>query len=66
MECLECKKMNNMFGTTKFNGDISNWDVSNVYTMRYMFRRAENFNRISNWNVSMLKLWIVCLKCYKI
>ena len=26
-----------MFYNSKFNSDISNWDVSNVRDMRYMF-----------------------------
>ena len=37
----------------KFNRDISNWDVSNVTNMSYMFYGCTNFNQdISNWNVS--------------
>ena len=35
-----------------FNGDISNWDVSNVIDMEYMFSDAYNFNQdLSNWEV---------------
>ena len=35
-----------------FNGDISQWDVSKVENMSYMFNRSK-FNRdISKWNVS--------------
>ena len=26
-----------MFDSSKFNGDISNWNVENVANMRYMF-----------------------------
>ena len=34
-------------------GDISNWDVSNVTNMRWMFYRAHSFNQpLNNWNVS--------------
>ena len=41
-----------MFSGSKFNGDISNWDVSNVTDMGYMFYES-NFNGdISNWDVS--------------
>ena len=29
--------MSALFSDSKFNGDISNWDVSNVEIMRYMF-----------------------------
>ena len=38
---------------TKFNGDISNWDVSRVNTFDGMFNNAQKFNQnIGNWNVS--------------
>ena len=37
---------------TKY-GDISNWDVSNVKDMYYMFNTARSFNQpLNNWNVS--------------
>ena len=36
-----------------FNGDISEWDVSSVEDMRYMFKDATSFNgNISDWDVS--------------
>ena len=46
--------MNNMFcGADLFNGDVSQWDVSNVTDMCYMFYYAESFNGdVSQWNVS--------------
>jgi surface protein len=35
------------------NGDISNWDVSNVTNMSQMFRNNWGFNQdISSWDVS--------------
>lgn len=41
--------MSNMFEFSKFNSDISNWDVSNVTNMDGMFWKSQ-FNRdISNW-----------------
>ena len=44
--------MSAMFSESKFNGDISKWDVSNVQDMSAMFYDS-NFNRdISNWNIS--------------
>ena len=47
--------MYHMFYHSKFNGDISNWDVSNVIDMESMFEYSK-FNRcISNWDVSNVK-----------
>ena len=45
--------MSGLFKGTRFNGDISNWNVSNVTDMRWMFYMCESFNQdISNWDVS--------------
>ena len=45
--------MSNLFDYLDFNGDISQWDVSNVTNMYEMFFGCENFNQdISQWNVS--------------
>ena len=41
-----------MFEYSKFNGDISNWNVSNVEDMKYMFVESQFNGDISNWNVS--------------
>jgi len=39
--------------TLDINQDISNWDVSNVTDMRYMFSEAYAFNQpLGNWDVS--------------
>ena len=50
--------MSGIFEHSEFtgeNGDISNWDVSNVKDMHHMFNESE-FNRdISKWNVSNVK-----------
>ena len=44
-----------------FNRDISNWDVSSVTDMSYMFNES-NFNGdISNWDVSSVTNMIICL-----
>ena len=40
-----------------FNGDISNWDVSNVISMRSMFSGCEKFNcDIRDWDVSNVNI----------
>ena len=45
--------MEGLFGDFDFNGNISNWDVSNVKDMSAMFWRCKNFNQdISRWDVS--------------
>ena len=37
-------------------GEISNWDVSNVTNMRWMFANASSFNQpLNKWNVSNVK-----------
>lgn len=46
-----------MYGMFKcansFNADLSNWDVSNVIDMCYMFYYAMSFKSdLSKWNVS--------------
>ncbi|TSE10131.1 BspA family leucine-rich repeat surface protein [Aquimarina algiphila] len=41
------------YGVSYFNGDIGDWDVSNVTDMGGMFYRAISFNQdIGGWNVS--------------
>jgi surface protein len=40
-----------MFEYSKFNGDISNWDVQNVTNMSNMFNNTKFNGNISNWNV---------------
>ena len=44
----------NMFYKTKtFDSNLSNWDVSEMTSLRYMFNKAYSFNGdISNWDVS--------------
>jgi surface protein len=45
--------MQAMFANSSFNGDVSNWDTSNVRDMSYMFSETQNFNGdISRWNTS--------------
>ena len=41
----------------KFNCDLSDWNVSNVKDMTYMFTVCENFKGkgLENWDVSKVK-----------
>ena len=41
-----------MFIDTQFNGDISNWDVSNVTDMASMFWSSPFNGNLSSWEVS--------------
>ena len=45
--------MAEVFYELDFNGDISQWDVSNVTDMSFMFSSCKSFNQdISKWDVS--------------
>ena len=45
--------MHSIFLNSRFNGDISNWDVSRVTYMSHMFGLTTAFNGdISTWNVA--------------
>ena len=46
------KNMYCMFRNSRFNGDISKWDVSNVRNMNEMFYRSIFNGDISDWDVS--------------
>ncbi|MBL4707980.1 MAG: BspA family leucine-rich repeat surface protein [Flavobacteriales bacterium] len=40
-------------GASKFNGDLSNWDVSSITSFSHIFLDATLFNQdLSNWNVT--------------
>lgn len=43
------------FENRNFNGDISDWDVSNARTMKGMFMRSGFAGDISKWDVSKVK-----------
>ena len=45
--------MSQLFENTNFNGNISDWDVSNVKNMGFLFSGLSDFNdNVSNWDVS--------------
>ena len=45
--------MSSLFSHTDFQGDISQWDVSSVEDMNFMFNNCPNFNcDLSKWVVS--------------
>ena len=48
--------MSYLFKGIEFNGNISQWNVSNVIYMNNMFKESELFNQdIGNWDVSNVK-----------
>ena len=58
IDTSEITDMSYMFTYSKFNGDISNWDVSNVKNMQEMFYNSKFSGKngdISKWDVSNVK-----------
>ena len=49
------KNMFSMFYGSEFNGDISDWDVSNVEVMSNMFSNSKFDGDLSKWNVQKVK-----------
>ena len=53
LDTSEITDMSDLFTYSLFNGDISNWNTSNVTHMSYMFSSAKSFNQaLNDWNVS--------------
>ena len=48
-------KYNKKYNFSRFNGDISKWDVSNVENMSDMFYNSSFNGDISKWDVSNVK-----------
>ena len=58
IDTSEITDMSYMFTYSKFNGDISNWDVNNVKNMQEMFYNSKFSGKngdISKWDVSNVK-----------
>ena len=52
----QVKDMTYLFRDSTFNSNINYWDVSNVESMSYMFRNAQNFNQpLNDWDVSSVR-----------
>lgn len=56
IDTRDITQMSYLFCNSKFNGDISKWDVSNVKYMEYTFRDSLFTGDISNWNTSNVKM----------
>lgn len=49
-------KMNSLFDQEDFEGDVSQWDVSSVTNMEYMFYKCEHFNcDLTRWEPKSLR-----------
>ena len=52
IDTSQVTSMYGLFEETDFQGDVSEWDVSNVTNMSYMFYGCSNFNcDLSKWDV---------------
>ena len=76
LNCIDTSKITDMSSVFKLitdahnvNFDISDWDVSNVKNMNYMFVECNRFNcDLSNWdisNVTDLSVMFYCCKNFK-
>lgn len=58
--------LNSLFRNTDFNGDVSNWDTSNVTNMQFTFALNSNFNKnIGHWDTSnVINMFGIFYKSY--
>ena len=52
IDTSEITDMDSLFDCSKFNGDISKWNVSNVTNMEGMFHNSKFTGNISDWDTS--------------
>ena len=56
LDTSQITNMQEIFKYSMFNGDISNWNVSNVTKMKEMFNSAKEFkSSIGNWDMKNIK-----------
>ena len=57
LDVSRIKNMDDVFMYSLFEGDISQWNTSNVTSMDSMFTNTKKFNQdISNWNLEKIRL----------
>jgi hypothetical protein len=45
-----------MFTDSKFNGNISNWNVGKVRRIEFMFKNTPFNGDLNNWNIDISKI----------
>ena len=56
------KDMSYLFSDNKFNGDISKWNIQDVFDITFMFMNSKFSNNISKWNTRNVKLKLLCFE----
>ena len=55
IDTSEIEDMSWLFFQSKFNGDISRWNVSRVEDMNHMFKESQFNQNIERWDVSKVE-----------